>query len=70
MKWIENLFNKYYFSKLMKKHRGELTDGIGVVKVFGKTIIFNCLSVKRGIGFVNNNTITIDGIEIASEKLE
>ncbi|WP_070043622.1 hypothetical protein [Streptococcus agalactiae] len=67
MKRIKNLLNKYYFSKLIKKHRGELAEGFGVVKIFGKTIVFSCQSVTRDISFLSNNTITINGIELNLE---
>ena len=52
MKWLKNLLNKYYFSKLMKKYKGELFEGFGVVKIFGKTIIFTCNSVTRDVSIL------------------
>lgn len=70
MKWFKNLLNKYYFSKLMKKYKGELFEGFGVVKIFGKTIIFTCNSVTRDVSILKNNTITINGIEVHLELEE
>ena len=64
MKWIKNLFNKHYFHKLINKHRGNLINGVGIVKLSGKTIIFNCRSVTRNISFIKSGTITIDGVEL------
>ena len=68
MKWIKNLFNKHYFYKLINKHRGNLINGVGIVKLSGKTIIFNCRSVTRNVSFIKSDTITIDGVELYIEE--
>ena len=64
MKWIKNFFNKHYFHKLINKHRVNLMNGVGIVKLSGKTIIFNCRSVTMNASFIKSNTISIDGVEL------
>ncbi|MBF7094272.1 hypothetical protein IYQ92_03195 [Streptococcus sp. HF-1907] len=67
MKWFRNFINKLYYRKLMKKHKGILVNGIGVIRIFDQTIIFHCNSFERNINFRGSNTIRMDATELHLE---